>query len=63
MTVSEKIQFKSQKIKDNQKNTLKDYVQLQVTGNSHSLPDGRKVLFAREQWVKDGTVQCTGEAN
>ena len=63
MTVSEKIQFKSQKIKDNQKNTLKDYVQLQVTGNSHSLPDRRKVLFARKQWVKDGTVQCTGEAN
>ena len=56
--------FWAQKIKYNKKNTLKNYVQLQVTGNTHSLPDRRKVLLLTgKQWVKNGTAQCTEEAN
>lgn len=37
----------SQKIRTENtiKNTLKVYVQLQVTGNTHSLPDRRKVIL------------------
>ena len=58
--------FWAQKIKYNKKKkkTLKNYVQLQVTGNTHSLPDRRKVLLLTgKQWVKNGTAQRTEEAN
>lgn len=55
----------SQKIRTENtiKNTLKVYVQLQVTGNTHSLPDRRKViLLTGKQWIKNGIAQRTKEA-
>ena len=57
--VSQKIQTENRI-----KNTLKVYVQLQVTGNTHSLPDRRKViLLSGKQWIKNGIAQRTKEAN
>ena len=53
-----------QKKKKEKKNTLNNYLQLQVIGNTHNLPDRRKVLLLTgKQWVKNGTAQCTKEAN
>ena len=54
----------SKKKKEKKKNTLNNYLQLQVIGNTHNLPDRRKVLLLTgKQWVKNGTAQCTKEAN
>ena len=45
-------------------NSLREYIQLQVTGNTHALPDLRKVIVLTwDNWLKAASAQCSRETN